>query len=92
MDAASKANFINAVAGGQKIPCPNCNTVNDSGSEFCMNCGAELVKKENPETLVTETEFVEPEIEGVEETVSAFAEGLPSWDLVPPQVMVRRKR
>ena len=27
-----------------------------------------------------------------EETVSVFAEGLPSWDIVPPQLLVRRKR
>ncbi|MDE6025283.1 MAG: zinc ribbon domain-containing protein [Lachnospiraceae bacterium] len=26
------------------------------------------------------------------EEMSAFAQGLPSWDLVPPQIMVRRKK
>lgn len=26
------------------------------------------------------------------EQESAFAKGLPSWDIVPPQVVVRRKR
>ncbi|MDU7015373.1 MAG: hypothetical protein E6355_00420 [Streptococcus mitis] len=27
-----------------------------------------------------------------EEPMSVFAEGLPSWDIVPPQLLVRRKR
>ena len=27
-----------------------------------------------------------------EEPISVFAEGLPSWDIVPPQLLVRRKR
>jgi hypothetical protein len=26
------------------------------------------------------------------EEISVFAQGLPSWDIVPPQIMVRRKR
>ncbi len=28
----------------------------------------------------------------IEEPMSVFAEGLPSWDIVPPQLLVRRKR
>lgn len=36
--------------------------------------------------------FAEPEVEeDAEESVSVFAEGLPSWDIVPPQILVRRK-
>lgn len=31
-------------------------------------------------------------IEIMDEASSVFAEGLPSWDIVPPQVFVRRKR
>lgn len=26
-----------------------------------------------------------------DEAVSAFAQGLPGWDIIPPQVMVRRR-
>ena len=33
-----------------------------------------------------------PRVQEMEEEKSAFAEGLPAWDIVPPQVMVRRKR
>jgi len=36
--------------------------------------------------------IAEPEIEIDEEPVSVFAEGLPEWDIVPPQIMVRRKK
>lgn len=46
MNAKSKADFIHAVAGGGKIPCPNCNTLNEADSKFCITCGAKLVRSE----------------------------------------------
>lgn len=171
MDAKSKANFINSVAGGQGIPCPNCNTLNEADSRFCIACGTPLSQKkpenavpfaaaepvqeptptsaaassqeptptpaaapsqekepvpaaepsqqpfptaepsqqqpfaaaepsrspvrprpvqsrtkqaEQPKSAASTEKYVEPE--------SVFAEGLPSWDIEPPQVVVRRKR
>lgn len=144
MDARSKANFINSVAGGQGIPCPNCNTLNEADSKFCIACGTQLVQKksentmpfaaaepvqepiptpvaepdqekeatpastlsrqpfptaepvqprpvqsrqkqaEQPKSAAPTVKYIEPE--------SVFAEGLPSWDIEPPQVVVRRKR
>lgn len=171
MDAKSKANFINSVAGGQGIPCPNCNTLNEADSRFCIACGTPLSQKkpenavpfaaaepvqeptptsaaassqeptptpaaapsqekepvpaaepsqqpfptaepsqqqpfaaaepsrspvrprpvqsrtkqaEQPKSAAPTEKYVEPE--------SVFAEGLPSWDIEPPQVVVRRKR
>lgn len=47
MDAKSKANFINSVASGQKISCPNCNTLNDADSLFCLSCGTKLKSDDN---------------------------------------------
>ncbi len=156
MDAKSKANFINSVAGGQGIPCPNCNTLNEADSRFCIACGTPLSPKK-PENAVpfaaaepsqeptqeaaspqepTPTPAAEPSQEPVPEAASSrqpfpaaepsrppvrprpvqarpkqaeqpkpaaptvkyiepesvFAEGLPSWDIEPPQVVVRRKR
>lgn len=108
MDAKSKANFINSIAGGQNIPCPKCNNLNEADAKFCTSCGTKLVRKieednvpvtplkkvekvkqfEDNKELVNQTapvqEYKEPE--------SIFAEGLPSWNIEPPQVMVRRKR
>ena len=98
MDAKIRANFINSVASGEGIPCPNCNTMNKTDSSFCIACGAKLLKMETStqntvpafsqidETRVEETmsKYVEPE--------SVFAQGLPSWSIEPPQVMVRRRR
>ena len=159
MDAKSKANFINSVAGGQGIPCPNCNTLNEADSKFCIACGTPLTQKkpenvvpfataepvqeptptpaaapsqekepvpaaepsqqpfptaepsqqqpfaaaepsrppvrprpvqsrtkqaEQPKSAAPTEKYVEPE--------SVFAEGLPCWDIEPPQVVVRRKR
>lgn len=188
MDAKSKANFINSVAGGQSIPCPACNSLNKPDARFCFSCGAKLTvlnqmppdsidaggvscpacneqnaaeavfcafcgtklaargdakQEQTAESVETEaqkgTEKVEeirsaagspvfapvkkPKATGQSvqvkagesparpvsapvkpgsqvvlqtvtdesEEVSAFAQGLPSWNVVPPQVMVRRK-
>lgn len=91
------ANVINKVAGGESIQCKECGTVNASGSKFCMTCGSVLQdnafadaapdnNKSAFETAATEEKkavYVEPS--------SAFAEGLPEWSIVPPQVVVRRK-
>lgn len=96
MDAKSKANFINSVAGGQVVPCPNCGTENKPDSKNCISCGAEIAATattnaapvfapvaDNPaQTTEEATKYTEP--------ASVFADGLPSWDIVPPQVMVRR--
>lgn len=84
MDAKAKADFIHSVAGGQKIPCPNCNQFNEAGSLFCVSCGKKLGEEKVSKTVPDLPE--EPEIS------SAFAQGLPAWDIVPPQVVVRRKK
>ena len=149
MDAKSKANFINSVAGARKIPCPNCNTLNDADSMFCAICGTKIgseteaaninikasraindnqasassdqaattstssapafapacakeektisesdANEQKPKSDAAKPAFqmatLEPE--ELSEEVSVFAEGLPDWDMVPPQVVVRRKR
>ncbi len=126
MDAKSKAEFINSVAEGEAIPCPNCNSLNEPDSIFCSSCGSELKKHES----IKENEAMEDKVDvadvdsknsdvtdeikqtsrkGTEssskpafqsvtideeetEEISVFAEGLPEWDVVPPNVMVRRKK
>lgn len=52
-----------------------------------------------PETVIDTEETVTnnrkektESYEEYEESESIFAEGLPDWDMVPPQVVVRRKR
>lgn len=100
MDAKSKASFINSVAGGQSIPCPKCNILNNPESKFCVSCGAELTAPSATDTT-NNTPFVSV-AQNIQQTAdksikyvepaSVFADGLPSWDIVPPQVMVRRRR
>lgn len=189
MDAKSKANFINSVAGGQGIPCPACNSLNKLDARFCFTCGTKLTVPDqvSPDPVNAEgvscpacnerneagavfcafcgTKFaakedtkqeqaaepaegevqkgaetaeesrpaaaspaftpvkrpkaagqpvqaktgesparpvsapVKPAFQAVVQTVtdepeeaSTFAQGLPSWDIVPPQIMVRRKK
>ncbi|NBH98311.1 hypothetical protein D7Y41_00265 [Anaerotruncus sp. 1XD22-93] len=51
----------------------------------------EETKKARVEKPVTKRAEKPAPVEEPEE-VSVFAEGLPSWDIVPPQVVVRRKK
>ena len=165
MDAKMRADFVNSVASGQKVPCPVCNTLNDPDGSFCIACGHSLKKEEKldeaestkssdpvtPQPAAAPAQskaagqqpaapaqdvqrnmgknasqvapafepakktaaapirkdppiqskpvrkkmafnFAEPEVEEYKEPVSVFAQGLPSWDVVPPQIMVRRKK
>lgn len=178
MDAGSKVDFINSVAAGRKIPCPACNSLNDSDAVFCFSCGSKLAPSDSPSrnngTIIcpacsepneTDAAFcascgakltagengtsnqmfesiggtadeaekkreasspavftvkhsgadatvraksdktqvrrkpVQSQVfqaavtaeAGEPEEISVFARGLPSWDVVPPQVTVRRK-
>lgn len=107
MDGKSRAEFINAVAAGKK-PCANCNTLNEADSKFCEACGAPLSELPTEESDATQeaecTEKQELKAEGSEqkneklihekyiEPESVFAEGLPEWNIEPPQVVVRRKK
>lgn len=95
MDAKSKANFINSVADGQ-IPCPTCNTLNQANSLYCASCGAELSAPASSNETPAFAPVTEEPVQAVGQNVTyvepttVFADGLPSWDIVPPQVMVRR--
>ena len=68
------ANFINTVASGQGIPCPNCNTMNEADSLFCFVCGTKLAVTptafEPVETTETTNAFAPVE---TTETTNAFA-------------------
>lgn len=102
MDAKSKADFINSVAGGQKIPCPNCNALNEPDFMFCYSCGAKFESRENvnadsvsqPQQAPVRPAFqtAAPAPAEEPEKVSVFAQGIPDWDMLPPQVVVRRKK
>lgn len=80
-----KANLINAAASGSTIPCPQCKAANKADAQNCISCGASL-KKDAPAFAAAPKAA-----EAVQAPVSVFAEGLPAWDINPPQVMVRRR-
>ena len=50
------------------------------------------VKKDETKKVRIEKSAPKPVPVEEPEEVSVFAEGLPSWDIVPPQVVVRRKK
>lgn len=95
MDAKSRANFINSVAKGQTVPCPQCNAANEPDANFCIVCGAKLTKA-GTDTPAFGAASEAPKPASVpekmtEEEKAVFADGLPSWDILPPQVVVRRR-
>lgn len=93
MDAKSRAKFINSVTSGTNISCPKCGTNNQSDSKFCVSCGAEItISKEAQNSTPTFADAKETAVKGAKyvEPNNVFAQGLPSWSIEPPQVMVRR--
>ena len=42
--------------------------------------------------MVNESAFEQEQLVEEDEPVSVFADGLPEWDIVPPHIMVRRKK
>ncbi len=93
MDPKSKANFINSVAAGQTVPCRTCGTPNRPSDVHCTACGAELgasapAKSAPAFASVTAASAAKA---AVVEQAPVFADGLPAWDILPPQVMVRRR-
>ena len=96
MDAKSKASFINSIADKSTIPCPQCGAVNRNDGRFCAFCGAELNVSASTETAVPAFQEVKEdgaqwESEKYMEPKAAFAEGLPEWNIEPPQILVRRR-
>lgn len=88
MDAKSKADFINSIAKEQVVPCPNCGADNKPDNGYCISCGTKIAAK----TLDNEAPAARAETTAkYVEAPSVFAQGLPSWDILPPQVVVRRR-
>lgn len=93
MNVKSKADFINSVASGISVPCPKCGTNNKPDSKSCISCGAEITASKEAqnnapafepvkEAFAKNVKYVEPN--------NVFAQGLPEWNIEPPQMMIRR--
>lgn len=96
MDAKSKANFINSVAAGKSIPCPRCGINNEADNKFCFSCGAEISVPQGSDIAPVFEQIKEP-VSSMEDNVkfdepcAVFAQGLPEWNVEPPQMVVRRR-
>lgn len=93
MDAKSRAEFINTVTSTEKHTCPKCGASNANDSRFCITCGAKmeaLTEKKNEEPAFEPVREATPPPAKYVEPSNAFAQGLPEWNLEPPQIMVRR--
>ncbi len=98
MDAKSKANFINSVADGQSVVCPQCGAQNQAGSKFCITCGQPIEAAKPADAAPAFAPAAEPEAAAAPEKKvkyvepdNVFAQGLPDWSIEPPQVLVRRR-
>lgn len=92
MDAKAKANFINSVGEKKEVPCPKCSSLNEANAKFCIFCGASLIKKDSSDESKEKQDNIPSVIEEESEAEGVFAEGLPAWDVEPPQTVVRRKK
>lgn len=100
MDAKNKAQFINSVGRKSTVVCPQCRTVNNADNTFCVSCGTTLestgmaseAKKPAQDSDLSPdvSQKANESVKEYAEPVSAFAEGLPAWDIEPPHIMVRR--
>ena len=95
MDAKSRANFINSVAAGQTVPCPRCGAANRPDAATCNVCGSPFAVKAADNTPAFAAVAANTSVSGksarYDESAAVFADGLPSWDILPPQVVVRRR-
>ena len=99
MDAKSKAEFINSVATNDSMICKKCGAKNEPDSKFCISCGAELKQEPpKPDPAFNQVEKGQTDQEQAavvavvyNEPEAIFADGLPNWDILPPQVVVRRR-
>lgn len=92
MDAKSKMSFMNSITPEQDIICSQCGTANTSNYKFCTSCG---VKISDAVSLAFapagETKELKQKTIQYDEPSAVFAEGLPSWSVEPPQLLVRRR-
>lgn len=66
----------------QKLICPSCGSENPIGNKYCLICGSVLQKEKSRSGISVESLF--------SNNSSKFAQGLPTWNIEPPQIMVRR--
>lgn len=92
MDAKSKADFINSVASGQMIPCPQCNQPNEPNAALCAACGAQMAPAAEPAATEPAAPAAVSSVSVVDEEHNIFAKGMPNWDIVPPEMAIRRKK
>lgn len=95
----AKDTAVTTVENAGVKKCPKCGVENVEEAMFCASCGTPLNRQKADMTNQAFTSVQEEKTESVQqpasevpqEAESAFAKGLPEWDMVPPQVMVRRK-
>ncbi len=76
---------VSSVVIGKKIICPNCGAENSPGNKICTICGREIIpalSAINSKNTRKLNEYVKPN--------TVFAQGLPEWNLEPPNVVIRR--
>ena len=94
MDPKSKAKFINSLASDKVVSSGNVTpafeTITDDSS--LPNEKVEKYKDRlHRRKLKRPKSRIDGNIEKYKEPESVFADGLPSWDILPPQIMVRRR-
>lgn len=68
--------------------CPKCGSELEDGRMVCGHCGAEI-KQSSP---IHSDIIRQKQIAVGGEAAPDFALGLPEWDILPPNILVKRKK
>lgn len=95
MSVKNKNVFSKTDGSGSIVLCSACGAKNKCDDKNCYACGAKLDvhNDKNMETLAFQPvkESNDTNIQHSTTSTNAFAQGLPSWTVEPPQIMIRRR-
>lgn len=92
MDTNGRINLINSISKAEVHICPNCGAVNRAENNYCNTCGSKINISQNTNKAPAFGQIKESDMPiKYKEPSAIFAQGLPSWSIEPPQVVVRRR-
>lgn len=103
MDNSNKPAFASTAATNTTtVTCPACSAQNPADSKFCLYCGKKLQAEaskpafNNIQSATPQAQFKTSQPKNIasnddDNEKAAFADALPSWNIEPPVIPVRRK-
>lgn len=91
----SNSEEMNVSSSDKVLVCSVCKTENKAAAKYCITCGTALATPVPAQAFASisnqEASINESESSPYKAPSTVFAEGLPKWDIIPPQVVVRKR-